>query len=103
MAVETRIQLLIVEDTEFGRFQDAVYYTPEEHMKMTPEEREAACKKRVDDYVASMQSRQVELAAMLPDRLREDIEADLRAIELQKAKLELELTQVEDLAIILKR
>ncbi len=51
MPYETRIQVLIQEETPYGQFNDALYFTQEEFATKTNAEIESAIQERVDNFI----------------------------------------------------
>lgn len=53
--ITKRIQILIKEKTEFGEFNDALYFSEEEFAKISEEDVQVKVDERVTNYVAQRQ------------------------------------------------
>lgn len=89
--MEYRIQVRIDQETVKGRFQDAIYFAPDDFAKFTESELEAMVQARVDAFVASFPEIPVEPV----EPLKEDLEKDKANIEALKLALDEQIRQLD--------
>ena len=88
---KVRVQVLFSEDTDKGRFQDALYYTEDDWAATNQAVVDAEKKSRKDNWYAvvtapSPELTEAEQAAQLQERI-DAITAEKTDLEAQKAKL----------------
>lgn len=52
MADTVRVQVLFTEDTDYGQFTDALYFTQDEYALLLPNDIEAMKQSRIDNWIA---------------------------------------------------
>lgn len=90
--ITKRIQILIQEKTDFGEFNDALYFTEEEYAKIEDKQIESLAQERVDSYVASRQEQKDKPPVEPTD---EEKLAYKESLISEKARIETELLSVE--------
>ena len=88
---KVRIQVLFSEDTDKGRFQDALYYTEDEYKNVKRVDIDREKKKRKDNWLALVSAPSPELtkaeqAAQLQEQINA-LDAEKAGLETQRAKL----------------
>lgn len=81
MELKVMIQVLIKEQTEFGEYNDGIYFTPEEFEKIGLDEVAVIGKERVENYIAVRKTADVPV-----EYSKEELQAQLE--DVQQAKLE---------------
>lgn len=74
--IEKKIVILIHENTKYGEFHDAIYFTEDEHAALSEKEIESLVAARVDTHIQS-----IEIKAPVVFETKEVLEA--RKVELQ--------------------
>lgn len=92
-----RIQVLVTKDTPIGRYQDALYFSPDEFNAISQDDVDAMAQKRADDWVASVQAASkidyVPTAEELQAQ-KADLQAQLDAVDTQLAEVSISSTSV---------
>jgi hypothetical protein len=86
-----RIVVLISEQTQYGRFDDALRYTEPEFTAKTDAEVDAEAQARVTNWVASVQSA---IANPPPAPTLTELETQLAALEAQVAAVEAQIAAI---------
>jgi wobble nucleotide-excising tRNase len=80
-----KIQYLIIRETEAGRFQDAIYFTPEEFEKLNEKDLEKLENERVNNFLQAIE----EQKNYVPPELT------VEELELEKTNKEKELQDIQ--------
>ena len=80
----TKIQVRFSEQTKYGTFTDALYFTQEEYAAISPEDINAQIQDRVANYIATVEA---------PGQNVQPSKAELQAA---KAELETQLVELND-------
>lgn len=95
-----RVQVLISEDTELGKFNDALYFSPTEFAAISDANLEKTKKDRADKWVKSVKdASKVEYTPTVEDLSSEKAELVARIAELD-AKIDVKVAEVDAKVII---
>ena len=89
MANETRVQILIQQNTQYGEFRDAIYVPMSEYDLMSPGEIEALKQARVQQWLDIMATPAVELT---PEEILNQLKDQLKDLDAQRDQV---LSQLE--------
>lgn len=90
MSFEIKIQVLFSEETGFGTYTDALYFTEEEFKIISEKTIDSLIQERVDAWVNEGNH-----TSPLPEPTKEDLLNSLQAIEAQKMELDSIKIQIE--------
>lgn len=91
MSYQTRIQVLIREQTPYGEFNDAIYFTQEEYATKTEEDITALKDERVNNFVSAV-SNPPKVEEPTPEDLQTQKESLLKQIQ----DAQIQVSEIED-------
>ena len=83
-----RIQVLVTEDTEFGPFQDALYFTPEEFEDLSEKALTDLKTERVEKWVENIETASAR-----------DYTPSVEDLEVEKANLEARIQELDNMLL----
>jgi hypothetical protein len=86
---KVRVQVQFSEDTEVGKYNDALYFTQEEYEQLTQKQIDAIKKQRVDNWVNIIKTPVIQ-----KEQTKEELQIQEQQLINQKASIESQLSEV---------
>jgi hypothetical protein len=86
-----KIQINISQKTEFGEFNDALYYTPDEWANLTQDDIDKATQTRVDNWVNLIKN-----PPPPPEPTKEELEQRVADLENYKTSIDAQISATQD-------
>lgn len=85
-----RVQILFTEDTPYGEYTDALYFTPDEYLLKTQADLDTLKQQRVSGYVNAIQNAPAPVEAT-----KEELQAQIVSIDEQSASLAVQKGEIQ--------
>lgn len=85
-----RVQILFTEDTQYGEYTDALYFTPEEYLLKTQADLDILKQQRVSGYVNAIKN-----APAPVEPTKEELQAQIVSIDEQSASLAVQKVEIQ--------
>ena len=91
MSYQTRIQVLIKEQTPYGEFNDALYFTQEEYATKTEDDINTIKQERVNNFISAVSNPPKEDELTL-----EDLQAQKKSLLSQANEIDVKINEIDN-------